>query len=201
MRIETLEKLFLEELADIRSAEQQTLKALPKMVKAANDAELKESLEEHRRVTEEHLERLDRIFELMGQRPAAKKCKGMAGLLDEAQEVLKKEMDPALMDAAIIAAAQRVEHYEMAVYGTLRSFADQLGSGEVARLLERTLDEEKEADLQLTEIAHSVVNPQAAEEEEGDDEARAAADEDEDEDEEEEEDEDVELEEVEELER
>ena len=175
MRIETLEKLFLEELADIRSAEQQILKALPKMVKAASDAELTESLEEHRRVTEEHVERLDRIFELLGESPASRKCKGMAGLLDEAQEMLKKEMDPALKDAAIIGAAQRVEHYEMAVYGTLRSFADHLGSGEVARLLERTLDEEKEADLQLTEIAHSVVNPQAAEEEEADDEARAVA--------------------------
>ena len=199
MRIETLEKLFLEELSDIRSAEQQILKALPKMVKAANDAELKESLEEHRQVTEEHVERLDRIFELLGERPSSKKCKGLAGLLEEGAEMLKMEMEPILKDAAIIGAAQRVEHYEMAVYGTLRSFADQLGAADAARLLEQTLDEEKEADLQLTEIAHSVVNPQAAEEEEGDDEARAAADDDEDEEEIEAGDE--ELEEVEEVER
>ncbi|HZN55827.1 MAG TPA: ferritin-like domain-containing protein [Candidatus Polarisedimenticolaceae bacterium] len=197
MRIETLEKLFLEELQDIRSAEQQILKALPQMVKAASDAELKEALEQHLQVTEEHVERLDQIFEKMGHRPASKKCKGMAGLLEEGQEILKADMDPALKDAAIIGAAQRVEHYEMAVYGTLRSFADQLGVDDVARLLETTLDEEKEADMQLTEIAQSVVNPQAAGEEEEDDEARVAADEDEDEIEAE----DGELERVEELER
>src|SRR4030095_14837116 len=107
-------------------AEQQILKALPQMVKAASDAELKEALEQHLQVTEEHVERLDQIFDKMGQSPANKKCKGMAGLLEEGQEILKADMDPALKDAAIIGAAQRVEHYEMAVYGTLRSFADQL---------------------------------------------------------------------------
>lgn len=163
MRVDTLKQLFLEELHDIHIAEQQILKALPKMAKAASATELQQALEQHLEVTEQHVERLGEIFQQLGE-PASnsKRCKGMAGLLEEGQEILKKKMDASLKDAAIISAAQRVEHYEMAVYGTLRAFAEQLGAGDVARLLDKTLEEEREADRDLSQIAQGMVNPEAS---------------------------------------
>ena len=157
--------LFADQLADMYDAEEQMLKALPKIVQAANSAELKEALEEHRKVTEEHVRRLDRIFSELGPR-SDKKCKGMAGLIAEGEELIKEDIGPALKDAGIIGAAQKVEHYEIAAYGTARTLAITLGNTRAAELLEQTLDEEKEADQRLTEIAESSANERAADDDE-----------------------------------
>ncbi len=161
MEIDSLTKLYVEDLKDLYSAEKQILQALPKMVKKASNKQLAKAFEEHLRVTETHVERLDRIFEGLGKSPRGKKCKGMEGLLEEGKEAMQEDMEPDVLDAALIAAAQKVEHYEMAGYGTVRTYAKLLGENQAARLLQQTLDEEGEADKTLTALAESTVNVEA----------------------------------------
>jgi len=161
MEIDSLNKLYVEELKDLYSAEKQILQALPKMIKKASNKQLAKAFEEHLRVTETHVERLDRIFEGLGKSPRGKKCKGMEGLLEEGKEMMQEDMEPDVLDAALIAAAQRVEHYEMAGYGTVRTYAKLLGENQAAKLLQQTLDEEGEADKKLTALAESTVNVEA----------------------------------------
>lgn len=153
MKIDTLEKLLQSELMDIYDAEKRLVRALPKIAKAASSEELRTAVEEHHQVTQGHVKRLEQAFELLGVPAKAKACAGMKGLIEEGEEVMGEDSTEALLDSALIGAAQRVEHYEMAAYGTARSMAEQLGNTEVAALLEQTLDEEKEADAKLTEIA------------------------------------------------
>lgn len=156
-----LEQLLVEELRDLYSAEKQILRALPKMAKAASHEELRNALDRHRQVTEDQVQRLEQLFESMDARPGRKKCKGMEGLIEEGEERMEELEEPAARDAAIIAAAQRIEHYEIAGYGTARTYAQHLGLDQAARLLQNTLDEESEADDRLTEIAESTVNVDA----------------------------------------
>ena len=158
----TLRESLLDELADIYDAEKQLIKALPKMAKAAEEQELKDAFTAHLGETENHVERLNQIFELFGKTPRAKKCKGMEGLIEEGKEIMEEGLEPDVLDAALICAAQKVEHYEIAGYGCARTFAQQLGHGDIADLLQETLDEEGSADKKLTEIAGSVVNQEAA---------------------------------------
>lgn len=163
MEIDSLRKLYVEELKDLYSAEKQILQALPRMAKKAKNPQLKAGFEEHVRVTEEQVKRLDQIFEGLGKSPRGKKCKGMEGLLEEGKEVMQEDMDDETRDAALIAAAQRVEHYEMAGYGTVRTYANLLGEKEAAKLLQQTLDEEGLTDKKLTQLAESI-NVEAMEE-------------------------------------
>jgi ferritin-like metal-binding protein YciE len=165
MKIETLQELFVDELKDLYSAENQIIKALPKMIKSANSDELRGAFEEHLEQTKVHVERLDQIFGDLNASPRGKKCKGMEGLIEEGKELLEEDIEPEVLDAGMIAAAQRVEHYEIAGYGTVRTYAELLGMDEAANLLQQTLDEEKETDRKLTSIAESV-NVEAAEMEE-----------------------------------
>jgi ferritin-like metal-binding protein YciE len=158
--VESLEKLFRDELADLYDAEKQILKALPRLIEGVESRELKTALQQHRTETEGQVKRLERIFQHEG-RPAPKKCKGMAGLLSEGDDLLKEKYEGDVMDAGIIGAAQRVEHYEIAAYGTVRAFAEELGKTSVVSLLDETLDEEKAADERLTEIAVTSVNERA----------------------------------------
>lgn len=146
---------------DLYNAENQLLKALPKMAKAASAPELRDAFEEHLTVTKGQVERLDQIFEALGERPAGKKCVAMEGLIEEGKEMMKEDAEPAVLDAALIAAAQRVEHYEMAGYGCVRTSARLLGYEEAAELLQATLEEEGEADHKLTGLAESVINIKA----------------------------------------
>jgi ferritin-like metal-binding protein YciE len=170
MRMDSFDKLYLEELKDAYNAEKQLVKAIPKMVKAATSPELRTALEEHLDVTRRQVERLEEIFQDLGKPASGKTCKGMAGIIEEGQEMLHEDGEPEVIDAAIIAAAQRVEHYEIAAYGTLRTFAETKGDAKAARVLEEILNEEKEADERLTRIAESSVNTQARGAEEGDEE-------------------------------
>ncbi len=156
MEIDSLRKLYIEELKDLYSAEKQILQALPKMAKKASNPQLKAGFEEHLRQTEGHVERLEQIFEALGKSPRGKKCKGMEGVIEEGKEVLQEDMDEETRDAALIAAAQRVEHYEMAGYGTVRTYAQLLGEKEAGRLLQQTLDEEGQTDKKLTQLAESI---------------------------------------------
>ena len=153
---ESLRDLYVNELKDLYSAETQLVKALPKMAKASSNAELRQGFEEHLRQTSEHVSRLEQIFEALGEKPTGKKCLGMEGLVKEGAETISEDYEDALKDAAIIGAAQRVEHYEIAAYGTVRAFANILGDKEAATLLEQTLEEEKETDRKLTELASSI---------------------------------------------
>jgi ferritin-like metal-binding protein YciE len=153
--------LFVHELRDLYSAEKQLLKALPKMAKAATHEELKEGFEEHLSQTEEHVSRLEEIFEKLGVSGRGEKCAAMEGLIEEGKKILEEEMPDNVRDAALIAAAQRVEHYEIAGYGTAKTFAEILGEDEAVDLLEQTLDEEKETDVKLTELAESTINADA----------------------------------------
>jgi len=162
MAIESLRDLYLEELKDTYNAEQQILKALPKMEDAASHDELQRAFREHRQQTEEHVRRIERIFGSLDEKPRGRRCRGMEGIIDEGEEMLKDAKDGDTRDAALIAAAQRVEHYEIAAYGTLRSYARQLGRNQDADLLQQTLDEEGQTDQRLTQIAESRVNPDAA---------------------------------------
>jgi ferritin-like metal-binding protein YciE len=162
MEVDSLQKLYVEDLKDLHSAERQILQALPKMIKKAGNEQLRKAFEEHLAVTEKHVDRLDRIFDSLGKSPRGKKCKGMEGLLEEGKEAMQEDMDPDVLDAALIAAAQKVEHYEMAGYGTVRTYAQLLNEPEHAKLLQQTLDEEGEADKTLTKIAKSSVNLEAA---------------------------------------
>jgi len=162
--MEALQKLFTDEVADLYDAEQQILKALPTMIDGCSSQELKEALQGHLSVTQNQVTRLEQIFEELGEKPS-KRCKGMAGIIAEGDEMLKEDLEESTKDAGIIGAAQRVEHYEIASYGTARTLAEFLGNRRAAQLLEETLDEEKEADEQLTQIAESSINREAAEEE------------------------------------
>ena len=162
MKMDNLEKLWIEELKDLYDAEKQITEALPKMVDAAATPELRQAFEHHLSETEEHVQRLEEIMEELEIVDHGKKCKGMQGLLKEGEEMMKDATDSLTRDAGLIAAAQRVEHYEMAGYGTVVSYANQLNRPEIAEKLQMTLDEEKEADKKLTEIAESKVNLNAA---------------------------------------
>jgi ferritin-like metal-binding protein YciE len=161
MGLESMQDLYLHELKDIHSAEKQILQALPKMAKAATHDELRKAFEEHRTVTEEQVRRLETIFDDLGQKAGGEKCKGMEGLIKEGEDVLEEDADPDVRDAALIAAAQRVEHYEIAAYGTARTYARQLGFDRHAELLQQTLDEEGQTDQRLTKLAESRINPEA----------------------------------------
>jgi ferritin-like metal-binding protein YciE len=161
MKLSSLEDLFVSELQDLYSAENQIIKALPKMAKTATSSELQECLETHLEETREQVNRLDQIFEKIGRSAKGKKCKGMEGLLEEGKELMGEDAEENVLDAGLIAAAQRVEHYEIAAYGSVRTFAETLGYDEAVSLLEQTLEEEKQADEKLTEVATTVVNEQA----------------------------------------
>ena len=165
MAKEGLRELYIDELKDLYSAENQLVKALPKMAKAASSDELKQGFEEHLKQTRGHVQRLEKIFESLDESPKGKKCAGMEGLVKEGSEAMDEDFEGALMDAALIGAAQRVEHYEIAAYGTASEFAKILGESEHVTLLEETLQEEKETDEKLTELAKEI-NPQANEESE-----------------------------------
>ena len=169
--LDSLEALMQDELKDIYDAEKQLTKALPKLAKKASNEELRNGFEEHLQQTEQHMERLEQVFEQMGMPARGKTCKGMKNLIAEGEEMLREAEDDATRDALMIAAAQKVEHYEIAAYGTLRTWANLLGKDDVASILEETLEEEKETDQKLTEIAESFVNQAAANEE--DEEANA----------------------------
>jgi len=161
MKIDSLKTLLEEELKDIYSAEKQLLKALPKMAKNVASEELKAALEEHIEVTQGQVERLEEVFELLGKPAKAKTCKAMQGLVEEASEIMEEDAEDAVLDAAIIGAAQKVEHYEIASYGTARTWARLCGEEEAADLLQETLDEEGEADKRLTYLAERFVNQEA----------------------------------------
>jgi ferritin-like metal-binding protein YciE len=158
MEMESLRDLYLEELKDVYNAEKQLLKALPRMARAATHDELRTAFEDHLNVTEEQVRRLETIFDDLGKPARGKKCVGMEGLIAEGKEMMEEDMEPEVLDAALISAAQRVEHYEIAAYGTLRTYARQLGFDNHADLLQQTLNEEGEADKLLTQIAESAVN-------------------------------------------
>jgi ferritin-like metal-binding protein YciE len=156
MKMETLKELYVEELQDLYSAETQITKALPKMVKAATSQTLKDAFESHLEETKEQIKRLDQIFENLGESSKGKTCEGMKGLLKEGDELMKEDADPEVLDAGLISAAQRVEHYEMAGYGTVRTYAELLGEEEAVTLLEATLKEEKAADSKLSKVANKI---------------------------------------------
>jgi ferritin-like metal-binding protein YciE len=163
MKLDTLRKLYIEELRDLYSAENQIVKALPKMAKAASSPELKEAFGAHLEETKQHVARLTQIFEELESSPKGKTCKAMEGLIEEGQELMKEKSEPVVLDAGLISAAQRVEHYEMAGYGTVRTYARLLGESEAAQLLQQTLQEEGQADKKLTDLAEQVINRQAME--------------------------------------
>ncbi|HXM90054.1 MAG TPA: ferritin-like domain-containing protein [Candidatus Dormibacteraeota bacterium] len=156
MEHQALKELYVDELKDIYNAENQLVKALPKMAKAANSEELRTGFEEHLEQTRGHVQRLEQIFKEMGEKPSGKKCKGMEGLVAEGQEMMEEDFEDDVMDAALISAAQRVEHYEIAAYGTVRTYAELLGEDTAAQLLEQTLEEEKETDQKLTDMAGEI---------------------------------------------
>ena len=162
MKIDTLESLLTDELKDLYSAENQLIKALPKMAKNASTDELRRAFEDHLEQTKEHAQRIERICDDMGISPKGKKCVGMEGLIEEGKEIMTEAEDPTVMEAGMIGAAQKVEHYEIAGYGTASAHARQLGFSNAVKLLEKTLEEEKLADEKLTKLAKNQVNVQAA---------------------------------------
>jgi ferritin-like metal-binding protein YciE len=161
MALDSLRDLYVNELRDLYNAENQLLKALPRMAKASSSPELKAAFTEHLEVTRGQVERLEQIFTGLGVSPKGKKCKAMEGLIEEGKETMQEDGEPSVRDAALIAAAQRVEHYEMAGYGCVRTFAKLLGFADAAKLLQQTLDEEGAADKKLTQLARSVINVKA----------------------------------------
>jgi ferritin-like metal-binding protein YciE len=161
MSLESLDNLFLNELKDVYNAEKQILKALPRMAKAASSDALRDAFTKHLRETEGQVRRLEQIFKSLDQAPRGKKCKGMEGLLEEGKEIMEEEGAPEVIDAALIAAAQRVEHYEMAAYGCLRTYAQLLGHEDAAELLQQTLSEEEAADAKLTALGEGGINQAA----------------------------------------
>ncbi|HXE58455.1 MAG TPA: ferritin-like domain-containing protein [Gemmatimonadales bacterium] len=165
MQMESLKDLLAEELKDLYNAENQILKALPKMIKKANHQELKSAFQEHLTVTEHQVERLEQVAKQVGVALRGKTCQGMKGIIEEGKEWMDEDAEPATMDAGLIAAAQKVEHYEIAGYGCARTYAQTLGFHEAARLLEETLVEEEQTDRRLTQIAEGLINLEAAEEE------------------------------------
>jgi ferritin-like metal-binding protein YciE len=167
MKENALKELYIDELRDIYNAEYQLTKALPKMAKAATSDELRAGFEEHLEQTKGHIERLERIFQELGEKPTGKKCKGMEGLVEEGDEMIKEdELEGEVLDAGLISAAQRVEHYEIATYGCVRTYANLLCEDDAAGLLEQTLKEEKETDQKLTKLAEKI-NVEAEEEASG----------------------------------
>ncbi|GIW99357.1 MAG: hypothetical protein KatS3mg111_2690 [Pirellulaceae bacterium] len=158
LKIDSLEKLLIHELKDLYSAENQILEALPKMQKAATNAELQQAFADHLLETKDHVKRLEQILSQTEYEPGGHKCMGMAGLIKEGEDVLKGDIDPEVRDAAVVAAAQRIEHYEMAGYGTARAFAEKLGKKEWADLLQETLNEEGQANQTLTRLAERSLN-------------------------------------------
>lgn len=158
----SLHDAFIEELRDTFDAEKQLTKALPRIAKAASSPDLRAAFEQHLAETREQVERLNRVFESLGEKARGKHCDGMAGILEEAKSALEEDAEEATMDALLIASAQRVEHYEMAAYGTLVAWANAMGHTEAAQLLQETLDEEKAADEKLTTLAEGGINQQAA---------------------------------------
>ncbi|MFL6196253.1 MAG: ferritin-like domain-containing protein [Thermoanaerobaculia bacterium] len=161
MEMDSLRKLYTDELKDLYSAEKQILQALPRMAKKVQNEQLKKAFETHVQETQMQVERLDRIFESLGKSPRGKKCKGMEGLLEEGKEMMQEDMEPEVLDAALISAAQRVEHYEIAGYGTVRTYAQLLGEKDHVKLLQQTLDEEGNTDKKLTRLAESQINVEA----------------------------------------
>ena len=157
----TLNDLFLDGLKDIYHAEKQVLRALPKMARAVKNDQLRQSLEQHREETNGQIERLERLFELVEKRASGKPCQAMQGLIEEGQEHLEEYKDSPALDAAIIAANQGIEHYEIARYGTMRTWAQQLGMNEAVQLIEQTLEEEKKTDKLLTQMAEQSANQEA----------------------------------------
>lgn len=156
MEMETLKDLFLDELRDVYHAEGQLLKALPKMAKKAESRELRSAFEQHTEETKLQKERLEEVFELFDEKPKTKVCKGMQGIVEEGKEMMEEDMDADVMDAGLIAAAQRAEHYEIAVYGTLRTYAQLLGNDQAAKILQQILDEEGATDKKLTKLAEKL---------------------------------------------
>lgn len=164
MQMNNLQDAFLHELKDIYNAEKQLTRALPKMAKAAEDDELRSLFEEHLEQTKGHIERLEQVFETVGKTARGEKCEAMAGIIEEGQSVMEQDAEPEVMDAMLIGAAQKAEHYEIATYGTMCAWAEQLGMSDAARLLNQTLQEEKQTDEKLTRFAEGRKNPQAAHE-------------------------------------
>jgi len=162
MKLDTLKDLFVEQLKDLYSAENQIIEALPKMAKASSSDKLQKSFQFHLEQTREQAQRLEQIAQRMQISPSGKKCKGIEGLIKEGEELLKEDADPPVRDAGLIAAAQRVEHYEIAGYGCARTYAQLLGENEAVSLLQKSLDEEGETDKKLTQLAEDLINPEAA---------------------------------------
>jgi len=160
--LNSMQELLQEELNDLYSAEQQIIKSMPKMVEAASSSQVKSAFSSHLEQTKRQKERLEKIFRMLDIKPSSQTCEGMKGLLEECQIIIKTDGDPAVKDAALIACAQRVEHYEIAGYGAARTFAQHMGLQDVAAILQQTLDEEGKTDHELTSIAVSSINPKAS---------------------------------------
>lgn len=167
MELNNLQDLFVSNLKDLYNAEYQILKALPKAAKKVENPQLRSALEMHVKQTQGHADRIEQVLGRLGEKPTGKKCYGMKGLLEEASETLGEDADPDVLDAGVIVDCQKVEHYEIAGYGSAITFAKLLGDNEAARLLSQTLDEEKMADQKLTQIAESSINLEAADSESG----------------------------------
>jgi ferritin-like metal-binding protein YciE len=161
MKLDMLQKLYTNELRDLYNAENQLLKALPKMAKAASSQELKDAFEKHLEQTKSHVERLEQVFEELDEKPKGKTCRAMKGFIEEGSEILNEDGEDSVVDAGIIVTAQKVEHYEIAGYGSVRTFAHLLGQNRAAELLQTTLDEEAETNELLNRLAESIINPQA----------------------------------------
>ena len=161
MALDSLQSLFLDELKDVYHAEKQLLRALPRLAKAATAPELRQAFTQHLKETEGQVQRLERVFKELGQTPRGKKCEGMAGLVEEGKNIMEEDGEPAVIDAALIAAAQRVEHYEIAAYGCLRTYAQLLGLRNAEQLLQENLDEEEAADEKLNALAEGGINQAA----------------------------------------
>ena len=162
MSMDSLKDLYIDELKDLYNAENQLLKALPKMARKASSPDLKTAFKEHLGQTEGQVNRLEKIFKALGEKPTGKTCKAMKGLVEEGKEIIEEDGEDAVLDAALIGAAQKVEHYEIAGYGTARTFASLLGEEDAMDLLQKTLDEEGATDKKLTQLAESNINRQAA---------------------------------------
>jgi len=163
MEMANLQDLFVDCLKDLHNAENQLVRALPKMAKAASNPDLKKAFETHLEETKGQIERLDMIFERLGESPKGKKCLAMEGLIGEGKELMEEDAEPEVMDAGLIGASQKIEHYEIAGYGTVRTYAKLLGNDEAAKLLQKTLDEEGATDKKLTALAESTINIDAVE--------------------------------------
>jgi len=161
MEMNSLQDLLIHDLKDLYNAEIQLTKALPKMAKAASDPNLKQAFQTHFAETEQHVQRLEQIFQELDESPEGKKCKAMEGLIEEGKDLIDEDAEPEVMDAGLIGAAQKVEHYEIAGYGTVRTYAQMLGNDQAARLLQQTLDEEGATNKKLTELAMECINAEA----------------------------------------